>query len=201
MAEAPPSAARTWEIASRWQELEGEARANLLRVAAVAGFYVIEAANFRAGGVELAFHRGMTAIAAAWLVCASAVHVTLRRRRFPAALKYLSTAADVLLLTAALLLADGPRSPLLAAYFVVLAVSALRFDLRLVRATTAACAAGYLVVLGNARWWRPALQVPRYWQALFLFSLVMTGVAAGQVIRRSRELAEDFARRLGAPLP
>src|SRR5687767_13024751 len=124
---------RSWRIAGRWQELEGEARANLLRAAAVGGFYLIELAHYRSGGVDLAFHRQMTGLAAAWIVCCSVVHACLRRRIFPSSLKFLSSTADVLLLTCVLLLADGPRSPLLAAYFVVVVLAGLRFDLPLLR--------------------------------------------------------------------
>ena len=37
---------RQWFIVGRWQEYEGEGRANLLRIAGIAAFYGIELANY-----------------------------------------------------------------------------------------------------------------------------------------------------------
>jgi hypothetical protein len=49
----PGAQDRPWYIVGRWQEYQGEARANLLRLAAVAAFYVIELINYY--GVDLGF--------------------------------------------------------------------------------------------------------------------------------------------------
>ncbi len=35
-------ASRHWHIVSRWHEYEGEARANLLRIAGIGVFYLVE---------------------------------------------------------------------------------------------------------------------------------------------------------------
>jgi hypothetical protein len=48
------NADRQWFISGRWQEYEGESRANLLRVAGIALFYLIELLN--RGNVEPSFH-------------------------------------------------------------------------------------------------------------------------------------------------
>ncbi len=37
---------RQWYIVGRWQEFEGEERANLLRVVGIAAFYIIELINY-----------------------------------------------------------------------------------------------------------------------------------------------------------
>ena len=118
----------------RWQEYEGEARANLLRLAAVAAFYAIELINYY--GVDLgfiqlpkvsdpAFHQTVTAIAAAWVLLGVGVHLWLRLHLMPAALKYVSTGLDVVLLTLLLMVADGPRSPLVVGYFLIPALATL----------------------------------------------------------------------------
>jgi hypothetical protein len=187
---------RQWFIAGRWQEYEGEARANLLRVAGVALFYLIEVWNYRAGGVDRHFHLAATALAAAWAMTSWGVWVCLVRRIFPERMKFLSTAADLLLLTCVLLLADGPRSPLLAGYFVVISLAALRFSLPLVRMAAGGAIVSYLVVIGEAWKFRPALSVPRYHEAIMILALALTGVIVGQVVRRVRGFAEDYARRL-----
>jgi hypothetical protein len=137
-------------------------------------------------------------VALATLLC-------LRRQIFPAALKYVTTAADVLLLTGILMVADGPKSPLVIGYFLVIVLAALRFQLQLVWFATLAAMAGYLVLLGYARWWAGReesllgprdLTVPRYEQLIFLLGLALCGIVVGQVIRRVKVMASEFARRL-----
>ncbi len=204
----PPGPERQWFIVGRWQEYEGEARANLLRVVAVAAFYAVELVNYhglRLGLLQLPpvedvrrpFHLAVTALAVVWAVLALGVALCLRQRFFPAALKFLSTGADLVLLTWVLVLGDGPRSPLLVGYFLVLALAALRFSLPLVRFATAGALAGYLYVLAYARWFSGRdLRVPRYHELIFLLALALSGVVLGQVLRRAHRLAEDYARRL-----
>lgn len=197
---------RQWFIVGRWQEYEGEERANVLRLFAIAAFYVVELINYyglKLGILEFpqipdrAFHLSITALAVAWVMVGMAVQLSLRRQFFPAALKFISTGCDVLLLTCAILMAAGPLSPLVAGYFLVIALSALRFNLRLVRFATLASLVGYLVVLGRARWFGGLdLRVPRYHQLIVLLALAFTGVIVGQVVRRARALAEDYAARL-----
>lgn len=199
-----------WAIALRWQEYEGESRANLLRVAGITTFYAVHLANYRGlesgwlnlprvEGVDRPFHLAVTALALAWVVVGSAVVACLRNRIFPPALKFLSSAADIAFLTAVLLVADGPRSPVLVAYFPLILLSGLRFSLALVRFTTAAAMLGYLALLGHAAWVRPALKVPRYQEILFLLALALTGVVLGQILRRVRPAAEGLARRSVPP--
>ncbi len=204
----PPDAQqRQWFIVGRWQEFEGEARANLLRIFAVGSFYIVELLNYHGldlgwlqidKTVDLKLHQQLTALAVAWTLMAMATHICLQRRIFPAALKYLTTAGDLLLLTAMLMAAGGPRSPLVAVYFLIIPLSALRFSLSLVRAATAGAALGYLCVLGHARWFAadPDRLVPRYHQLIVLLAIGFCGLILGQVIRRVRQLAEQYARRM-----
>jgi hypothetical protein len=186
---------RQWFIAGRWQEFEGESRANLLRVAGIALFYLIELLN--RANVAPAFHEAVTALAAAWVMAAWAVYICLKRRVFPGNMKYLSTGVDLLLLTFLLLLADGPRSPLFVGYFFILCLSALRFSVPLIRFATAGAVIGYVVVFRQALWMRPALAVTRTHEFIVLLALVLCGATLGQLLRRVRAFAEDYARRLG----
>lgn len=175
---------------------EGESRANLLRMAAVAGFYGIELINyygFQLGPIEMpavvdqTFHREATALAVAWVMVGVGVRLSLDRGLFPFSLRYLSTAADLILLTSMLIIADGPRSPLLVGYFVLLAGSALRLDVALVQFASVGALGGYLYVCGFARWFTDRdLRVPRYHQLMFLLALAMTGIILGQVVRQAK---------------
>jgi hypothetical protein len=201
-----PQAERQWFIVGRWQEYEGEARANLLRVIAIALFYLVEVINYHGlhlGPLEMPavvdqrFHLVVTALAVAWVLAALSVTLCRRLHVFPAALKYLSTTCDVVFLTAILIAGDGPRSPLVACYFLILALTALRFSLPLIQFATTLVAGGYLVLIGYARWFTSRdLRVPRYHQVMIFLALLLTGVVLGQVIRRVRRLAEDYARRM-----
>jgi hypothetical protein len=204
-----PGRERSWYITGRWQEYEGESRANLLRVIGIGAFYAIELVNYhglhlgfldipRQDDVTAEFHRIVTALAVAWTMAALAIHLCLTRQVFPAALKFVSTAVDLGMLTTILMLADGPRSPLVAGYFLVIALSGLRFNLLLVRFATVGALLGYLALCGQARWVpeRHDLRVPRYHQVMVLVALALTGIVLGQIIRRVRGLADDYAERM-----
>ncbi|MCH8046417.1 MAG: hypothetical protein IID44_22135 [Planctomycetes bacterium] len=67
---------------------------------------------------------------------------------------------------------------------------------------------GYITLLGYAKWPETFgaellgnrdvdLRVPRYEQLIVLVALALTGIVLGQVVRRVRHLAEDFAGRVG----
>jgi hypothetical protein len=194
---------RRWVLLGRRQEYEGEGRANLLRVAAVGAFYVIELANYHGlslGGFQIPairgrpFHLAVTALAVAWTMVGLAVHLCLRRQVVPPALPFLTTGCDLALLTCVLAIADGPRSPLVVAYFLIIALAMIRFNLPLVRFATLGAMAGYLALLGHARWYAVRdLRVPRYHEAVVLLALALTGITLGQAVRRVRSLVRHPA--------
>jgi hypothetical protein len=201
---------RSWRIVGRWREYEGEGRANLLRIVGIAAFYSVELANyrgFRLGAFELpridavdrSFHLAVTAVAVAWTMTALAVQICLRRPLFPDTLKYLSTGADIALMTCVLCVSNGPRSPLVVGYFLILALAALRMSLPLARFATAGSMLGYATVLGYAKWFATRdLRVPRYHEVMFLLALGLTGITIGQVLRAVRSMAIEYAERRAA---
>ncbi len=204
---SPASTDRQWFIVGRWQEYEGESRANLLRIVAIAAFYVVELINrygLDLGFIEVPrirdapFHHAVTALAVAWTMAALGVLLSLRLQFFPTSLKFVSTACDVMFLTAILTVADGPRSPLVLGYLLVIALATLRLQLPLLWFATAGSMAGYVFLLGHAKWFREATRVPRYHQLIVLLAVLLTGVMLGQVVRRVRWIAEDYANRLEA---
>jgi hypothetical protein len=209
---------RSWFITQRWQQFEGEARANLLRIIAIATFYVIHLWNYyggqgklgnvgvlqlgAVGEVDRRFHMMITLLALAWILLAVAILLCLRSSFFPNWLPTLSTLGDALFLTSVLGISTGPRSPLLVAYFLVIVLASLRFDLRLVRVATVASMVGYVCLLGLAKWPErfgldPTIErmVPRYQEFIFLAALALTGIFLGQLVRRVRRMAEDYAGR------
>lgn len=195
-------AGRQWYIVGRWQEYEGEGRANLLRIAALVAFYAVQLVDHHFFQVrtddERQYHQAVTAIAAGWTLMGLLVQTSLRRQVFPAALKYVSTAGDLAFLTALLWIGSGPASPLVYAYFPVVALSGLRFNLRLVRFATLGAMGCYLAVVGasDPHWFDSQHATPVVQQLVALLSIGLTGLIVGQVVRRVRGLAADYARRL-----
>lgn len=200
----------SWHVASRWQEFEGETRANALRILSVVAFYIVELVSYR--GLNLGFlqipspqeitpelHRSVTLIVGGWVFLALGVHFCLHHRILPAYLKYVVSALDISLLSVILMLGTGPKSPMVAGYFVLIGLAAQRFSLPLIRATTVGCMVGYLAVCGHVLWAKKLeYQVPRYHELLVLSALALVGIAIGQVIRRVRRFAEDFHERVNA---
>jgi hypothetical protein len=196
-----------WFIVGRLREYDGEQRANLLRIVGIAAFYAIELIN-RYGlqlgfvsmgpvaGVDQRFHLAVTALAVVWTMVAMGVWVSLRNQIFPASLKYITTACDIVLLTSILAIADAPSSPLVAGYFLLIALSALRFNVNLIRFATVGVMAGYLFLNGYARWFTERdIRVPRYHQVIVLLALALTGVIIGQVLRTIHGMAREYAQR------
>lgn len=194
----------SWHITTRVEELAGEHRANALRVAGLVVFYSIEVLNFRGlslGGLEIprvegvdeTFHAMATALAVAWMALAAGVMISLRNRFFPPALKYVSTGLDAMLITAVLTLADGPRSPVLLLYFLVIPLAALRLSRRLVVLATAATLVGYATLLGDVVWRRPDLAVPTHWAITTFASLFLAGVVCYQWVVMARRAAQRFS--------
>jgi hypothetical protein len=210
---AKPTADRQWYIVERWEEYEGEGRTNLLRIVAVGVFYLVELAQYHwfpaagADEAELAtYHQKVTALAVAWTMVSLAVLLCLRMRVFPAFLKYVSTGCDLLLLTALASVShgaksdapDGPESPLVLVFFLIMALASLRLSLRLVWFATLGSMLGYLALVGLAdkKWFDQEHAVPLVTQAITVLSLALTGIVLGQMIRRVRSLAEDYATRM-----
>lgn len=200
------SADRLWFIVNRWQQYESERRANIIRVIGIIIFYSVELANYhgislgsfewpKLDGVTQDFHLRMTIISVAWVAISLAVLICLRRRMFPRWLIYATVMADLLLLTLVLLTADGPASPLVVGYFLILALAATRFSLPLIRVATAMAGLCYLFLLGAAKWAGFGVPVPRHEQAIVLLGLILSGLILGQVVRRTRVAAEEYKRR------
>lgn len=187
-------------VLRRWQEYDGEYRTAVLRLLGIAAFYAVQLATyhgFTLGPLELErraditreFHVAVTALAVAWTMAGIGVLLCLRNRIFPVWLKFASTAVDLALLTAVLMLADGPSSPLIVANFVIVAFSALRFSLPLVRFSTIGALCCYLFLNGFARWFTERdIGVPRYHQLIVLIALGLTGIVLGQIVRGTLRL-------------
>lgn len=198
--------ARAWRVAQRLSELRGEERANLIRIVAIALFYGVQLLNrhgLAVGPIAIPameeissqFHLLMSLLALTGVLAASGVLIALRNRFFPWWTKYATTGLDVTLATIALMVADGPSSPFVVVYFPLLALSALRFSPGLVRFTTIASVASYVLVALATQRSRPALAVPTYQSILLVLALAIVGVVLDQAVREVRRMAGTYATR------
>jgi hypothetical protein len=197
----------------------------LLRIIAIGAFYLVHLWSYFSaqgrlpnwgvlqlagtGEINKQFHLLVTLLAVAWAMLALGILLALQQRIFPRWLPYFSTGCDIAMLTGIICIGSAARSPLVAGYFLILVLSALRLSLPLVWFSTAGCVVAYLCVLGFAKWpdrfgisklldeTTAELRVPRYHQAIVLLAIVLAGIMLGQIVRRVRHLAGKLADATG----
>ena len=192
---------RAWADARRVESWAGEFRINLIRLVAIAGFYgyhLLDTYVLRPGDEEIVgrYHTQITVLALAWAVGALAMHLYLVNRWVPAALKYIATAWDLVMVTALLMIGQDPHNLLTVLYVVVIAAAALRLDLTLIYGSTMAGMLAFLFFHGYIRYWlefAASHRLSHAQQTLFLLALVVTGLITGQVVRQARRLAQGHA--------
>jgi hypothetical protein len=193
-----------WEDARRIESWAGETRVNLIRLAAIIGFYgnhLVQVHLLKDDqAVTGSFHGAVTAVTMAWALEVLGLHVCLSRRYVPDALKYVTTTCDLVLVTALLVIAVTPRSMLAVLYFLVIAAAPLRLSLRLVYATTLGAMAAYILFLGHYKYFVVGIEhyaadperLTRTNQAIFVLALGGAGLLAGQAVRQARRLLEGY---------
>ena len=187
-----------WYVVSRWLEYEGEMRVAVLRVFCVAAFYGAQLLHYLVysdhSDIQQSFHRQATYLSAVWLFVSLAVLVMLSRQWMPAALKYVTVTADLLLLTAAAALGSGPASPMVFAFALLIALAALRGNLPLLWFATLGSMIGYIVLIGlsDEHWFDSIHRTPPVEQAVVLISLGAVGIVLGQLLRMLRQVSEEM---------
>ncbi len=205
---APHAAATALPLAGpegveRAEAWVGEIRVNLIRLASLVAFYAYHLINV-ATSDDLAvggnYHLAATGLALVWSVGIAALYFLLSRRPAPTALAGWATVWDLSMVTALVLLAGGPRSPLLVLYFIVIAAAPLRLIVAPVYVATLGAVAAYAFLLGHyvvgvvgyQRYYAsPELRVPRTQQAVLVLALLACGTLAGQAARQARRLAQE----------
>lgn len=194
-----------------WRALDAEARVNLVRIAAIAGFYAVHllhvygpdwnsslttAIGFDSTTrVANLVHVSVTALVLGWLMQAFGVHFLLQQQRLIVGSITATTLGDLFWLTAILCLSTGPAGPMVAGYFLIIMLAGLRFDLRLVRITTIAAIVSYLVLLGVVKWPIGLMKeiaiesVPRHHQIMIVVALLFAGIITGQTVRHAYAIA------------
>lgn len=140
---------------------------------------------------ELAYHLKISGIVCVWLAVSHLCQWMQNRERDAPWPHYFWIGADAALLTALLSQLDPSPGPLVASYFVLICISGLFFETRLVAFTTAAVALAAFVLFLL----RPAEARPLHYALLFLASLVMTGCVVGYQVWRMGVLREYYDER------
>lgn len=195
------SSSKSWHIACRWQEFDGEMRSTFLRSILVTMFYSVQVIHFltleQIVESDRIFHRSVTLGAVGWLFLSLAVFMALKAGFMPPILKYIATAIDLALVTLLAWLGHGPSSPLVMALFLVMAIAAIRFRIGLIWFATLGAMACYMLLVGasDKTWFDGAHVTPILTQAITLCSLGATGVVLGQMVRATRTMAAAFLER------
>ena len=129
-----------------WLAAAADVRANLVRMIAILGFYTIHLINVylpgmgdtlvKANGesaVAPSVHLIVSMIVFAWLMQALGVHLATMTKPFSRKIALAITCGDSVWLTAALCFSTGAAGPMVAGYFLIIGLAALRLELQLIR--------------------------------------------------------------------
>ena len=193
-----------WADARRLESWAGELRINLIRLVAIAAFYgyhLLDAYLLRPDEFALrgAYHTLVSVLAFVWAIGALTLQLYLLNRWLTAALMYLATGWDLVMVTAVLMAGRDPHNVFMALYVIVVAAAALRLSLPLIYAATLGAMVAFLCFHGYVRFGLetpPADRLSRAQQTIFLLALAVTGLIAGQVVRQARRLVKGHAAQV-----
>jgi adenylate cyclase len=180
------------------EEISGAQKVNLIRLAAIALFFLDEMVNYYIlGAVDLRIHLRTVWTLGFWGLFAAAAWYRVNAQSYYARWnKYVATGVDVCFLTFIIIALEGNSGPLISLYYVLIAHSALRYSPRATLTVTGLSAAGYAVV-----WYfsfdNPRLQpVSTYVAVIHILAMCVMGWTVGYVVKKMRGLVlKNLARR------
>jgi class 3 adenylate cyclase len=180
------------------EEKAGERKINLIRLVFLTVFFFNELFNFYALGVmEYRLHLRAVWTLLSWeLYAVAAWYLVNHKGLYARPVKYVSAGVDVFFLTLGIVLVEGNNGPLVPLYYILIVEAALRYSQRAILASAGLAAAGYAVVwyysFGNPR----LMPISAYVAVIYVLIMVMTGVFAGNVVKKMRGLVLKFAHNL-----
>ena len=175
-----------------------------VRLAALGAFYLVETFHYATGlaGVDWTFHWKMTVLATAWAATSAVCQQFLSSRRWSVPACFVWGTLDSLLLLAVLLVASGAASPMVVAYPLLIAGSALWFRVRFVSFMTLMSLASYGILVVDFYCWRPWLQtdfdVSFDRHVIFSVAILVMGGIIAYVTHRVRMLSTCYGRGRGS---
>jgi len=176
----------------RRQTWAGDRTANRIRLVVLAIFAINECINYFAlHVVDQRFHHGSLLIVAMWFLCAGIFAWMLRRHYLPRSSPYIMVSVDLLWITWLLFLADGPKSPLVGIYFLIIALTGMRLNPRVSFYSGIAAVVGYLSVLEFVKTKAPQFMIPRFQETIVMLSLLSMGIIMAHLGSRVLALFEE----------
>lgn len=188
----PQTIPNRWRIFQRQQEVSAEFRTALIRLAAVAIFYVIHLTSYLAADktaeAYTRFHWNITLICIVWCMVSVAVLVCVYRKNLPLWTKYLTTGADILLLVSAAIINAGANSYEVIIFPVIVASTGLRFNRSLISYATAMSVSGYMILVGatDRVWFDNDHEVETVHLLITVTCIALAGVIAWQIVEQVR---------------
>jgi hypothetical protein len=134
------------------------------------------------------FHHFVTLLVIIWSVGAGAFSYLSTRRGWERVAPYGWTMMESLLVTLFLLAAKGPSSPVVIYYLLLVAGSALRFQIPLVWMACVLSVLGYGLLHLDALFWRQEMRTPPHTPFYFVLALVILAGIMHLLLRRLRAL-------------
>lgn len=197
-----------WYIVRRWQTYVAELRVLILRMVAVVLLYGLQLVHHfvwldaEAQAAGQTFQYVATGVACWAALLSLGVLLSIMRKWLPAGLPYVTTVFDLLMVLTLVIMAGGPgQTETVSLLYLVIVLAGLRFDLKLLWVCVPLAMAGYLasIPLAASVWGEAAGQIPLIRHATVLTTLALVGITTGQIVRRSRQMAEEFHRRMQGP--
>jgi len=198
---------RAWFIVRRWQTYAAEMQVLLIRVVAVIALYSCQLVHHfllidqEQQVVNARFQQGATLVALLLLVTSALALAILLKRWLPWWLSFVTTFLDLAAVTACVALAGGPlETSLVTAFYLIIAMAGMRFDVRLVWCATLGAMIGYMASVGSADqvWFDANHEIPLVQQGVTLVTLAAIGLTVGQIVRSLPLAAEEFRLRVAA---
>ncbi|HUY32399.1 MAG TPA: serine/threonine-protein kinase [Pirellulales bacterium] len=187
-------AAGVWQRLRRWARREP---ALASRLGAFVPFYAVEAVNY--WGLHLMdreFHYRATAILLVWVAASFVCQRWMRRPDWQGVVPFAWGAFDVLSLSLLLFIGDGPVSPLLIGFPLLVVGAGLWFRVRLVWFMTALTVLAYVSLVVHYHLSRPALKqdMPLNHDdyIYFVAGLIVMGTAVAYQVQRVRALSRYY---------
>lgn len=183
MTDATASSADTrWWVFKRVQDVRSALLVNVVRTFAVLAFYGNQVWYYfslpHATRVDEQVHYALTAVVIAWLLICLAIFLACQKKFLPPFAKYLSTLADCFLLTSVASIGGGASSWIVICYLLIIASSTMRFDSRLVCASTGLSlfCYGALVARSDSNWTDGLHHTPLHQIVTVLVAILTAGI-------------------------
>lgn len=178
-----------WDRLRRWARREPALASHL--AGTLGALAVVQANYVLRGSIDPGYHRQIVSLFLGWAAVSLLFARIARNPGWEYATRFAWSAADAILLTAILAIADHPLGPLMIGYSLLVVTSGLFFRVRLVWFMTCVCLLSYAVLLLT----HPEPGTPPHYPAIFAVGLAVLGFAVAYQVHRVRALSRYYERR------